>query len=292
MKVTLANRYLTVVANTRGAELNHIKGPGHVEYLWGADPRYWGWHAPILFPIVGRLVNNQYQYQGQTYRLHQHGFARQSQFRVVSKSQQQVTFGLHSNSVTKQRFPFDFDLKVGYRLVDHTIKVQITVNNVGDHELWFSTGSHPGFNLPLRHDGTQFNDYQLTVAPKRVYSRIVLKNALNDIQHPIQANLRRPLTLSHQLFDHDAFILNLHRRQTTLMLSTRRNNNGVAVTVYDCPFVGVWSPYPKAAPFVCIEPWWGLADNVRSHGNFTKKTAINHLCTHQSFKARFDITIF
>ncbi|QBP18021.1 aldose 1-epimerase family protein [Acetilactobacillus jinshanensis] len=292
MRVTLHNRYLNVVDNTKGAELNSIKGPNQTEYLWQADSDYWGWHAPILFPIVGRLVNNQYRYQGHTYQMHQHGFARQSQFKVDSASDTQVTFELKSSTRTHKLYPFDFDLKVSYKLVAHTVQVQIKVNNVSDKELWFSTGSHPGFNLPLRHDGATFEDYHLTVAPKKVYPRIILKNSLNDVQHPIKADMRTPLNLTHKLFNNDAFVLSLHGHQTTLMLSTFKDNNGVAVTVYNCPYVGVWSPYPKRAPFACIEPWWGLADNYYHHGEFTKKTAINKLSSHQDFTARFDITVF
>ncbi|XIF19774.1 MAG: aldose 1-epimerase family protein [Acetilactobacillus jinshanensis] len=292
MKVTLSNRFLTVITNTKGAELNSIKGPGQTEYLWQADSNYWGWHAPILFPIVGRLVNNQYQYHGKIYRMHQHGFARQSQFTVESKSADQVTFDLKASEKTYQKYPFNFDLKVSYRLTAHTVKVQIQVNNMGPKELWFSTGSHPGFNLPLKNDGTRFEDYHLTVAPKKIYPRIILKNSLNDIQNPVKADMRTPLNLTHQLFNNDAFVLSLHNQQTTLMLTTFKNNNGVALTVYKCPFVGIWSSYPKEAPFVCIEPWWGLADNYYHHGELTKKTAINKLPARQNFSARYDITVF
>lgn len=292
MKVSLSNRYLTVVTNTRGAELNSIRNENQIEYLWQANSRYWGWHAPILFPIVGRLVNNQYQFNHKTYRMHQHGFARRSQFRIIQKSLNQVTFDLKASCKTEPIYPFNFDLRVSYRLVDHTIKVNIVVLNDGHRKLWFSTGSHPGFNLPINHRGATFDDYRLTVAPKKRYQRIPLKASLNDVQDPVGIDLRRPVHLRHQMFRNDALVLSLHRRQTTLMLSTPYDNNGVAVTVYDCPFVGVWSSYPNLGPFACIEPWWGLADNVHSDGQIIHKTAINQLAPQKSFNASFDITIF
>lgn len=292
MKVTLKNRYLTVVTNTRGAELNSIKSENHTEYLWQANPKFWGWHAPILFPIVGRLINNHYQYNGHTYEMHQHGFARHHEFQVIFHNDQAVTFDLRPDEATKEIYPFLFDLQVSYHLVDHTVQVRIKVTNQDQQTMYFSTGSHPGFNLPLNQNGSTFEDYHLSVAPKKVYQRIVLKDSLNDVQDPIKADMRKPLPLKHEIFNHDAFILSLHGQQTTLMLSNDKDDNGVAVTVYHCPYVGVWSSYPKFGPFACIEPWWGLADNIDADGQFKDKTAINKLAPQHDFHANFDITIF
>ncbi len=292
MRVTLKNQFLLVIANTKGAELNSVRSrQSRKEYLWQADRQIWGWHAPILFPIVGRLVNNQYHFNGKIYHMLQHGFARRRQFKLIHHSKDQAAFELKPDAQTKSIYPFDFDLKVTYQLINHTIRVAIGVVNSGSHSLWFSTGSHPGFNLPLDHNGN-FNDYQLTVAPRRVYSRVPLRDSLNDVQHLTKIDLRRPLTLRHRQFKNDAIVLVLHHRQTTLMLSSHHDDSGVAVTVYHCPFVGIWSAYPKTGSFACIEPWWGLADNFSHHGQLTKKTAINHLKPHRNFKARFDIMIF
>ena len=53
MNYTLKNDHLNVVVDTFGAEMHSIQHDD-IEYLWQADAKFWGRHAPVLFPIVGK----------------------------------------------------------------------------------------------------------------------------------------------------------------------------------------------------------------------------------------------
>lgn len=290
--LTLKNTYLTVKINPLGAELTSVQdNDSHLEYMWQADKAYWGRHAPFLFPIVGRLQDNQYRLAGKTYQMTQHGFARDREFQVVAQTDTQLSLQLTADEQSRQLFPSDFTLTITYTLVDHRLQVAAEIANPADTPLVFSFGAHPGFNVPLGEATADFTDYQVTVSPKKTYQRVPLVGPYSDTGHPVPLDLTKPLQLDHQLFEHDAQVLALDEQETTLMLSSTVNDHGIALTVA-APYVGIWSPYPKQAPFVCIEPWWGLADDVQATGDLETKVAINRLAAHQSFQAGYEITYF
>lgn len=290
--ITLNNEYLTVQVNPLGAELSSVKdNESGLEYMWQADKAYWGRHAPILFPIVGRLQDNQYRLDGKSYQMTQHGFARDRTFTVVDQDTTHVSLELKADAETKALFPSDFILTISYELVDHQLKFSADVANPADDTLTFSLGAHPGFNVPLGDPAADFTDYQVTVSPKKVYQRVPLVGPYSDTQHSVPLDLTQPMSLDHELFDHDAQVLTLDNHETTVMLSTSDSDHGVALTVA-APYLGIWSPYPKQAPFVCFEPWWGLADDVQATGDLETKVAIHHLAGHENFQAAYQITYF
>ncbi|MCW3777338.1 aldose 1-epimerase family protein [Levilactobacillus namurensis] len=289
---TLKNQYLTVKINPLGAELTSVTdNDSHLEYMWQADKAFWGRHAPFLFPIVGRLQDNQYQVDGQTYQMTQHGFARDRTFTVVDQSATALTLQLQADAQSREKYPFAFKLTVHYTLVDHGLQVAATIQNQGTQTMPWSFGAHPGFNLPLGQAAADFTDYQVTVAPKQVYQRVPLVGPYSDTQHAVPLDLTQPLALKHALFDHDAQILTLNNRETTVMLSTPKDDHGVALTVA-APYLGIWSPYPKQAPFVCLEPWWGLADDVQATGDLRTKVAIHQLAPGADVQVGYQITYF
>ena len=161
---TIENDSLRVVAKSDGAELTSIitKADGR-EYLWQADKQHWSRHAPVLFPFVGRLKNDRYVYNGKTYAVGQHGFARDKEFVLSAQSEQYLEFSLQSDARTRTLYPFDFALKIGYRLEGGSVAVEYTVSNTGNSEMLFSIGAHPGFNIPL-FAGETIEDYILQIS--------------------------------------------------------------------------------------------------------------------------------
>ncbi len=292
--IELKNDELQVKINEHGAELTSVKSvDDQIEYMWQADPKFWGRHAPVLFPIVGRLKDDQYTVNGQTYRMTQHGFARDMDFMVIEHEDDHAVFQLEASDETREKFPFEFTLQVTFTLDAHMLSVHYTVTNPsGDVTLPFSIGGHPAFNVPLEPGNGDFSDYSVTVAPKKAYQQIPLVGPYNDVKHEKTLNLTTPMVLDHDLFNQDALILDLDHVETTLMLSTGLNDHGVALTLQDAPYVGIWSPYPKRAPFVCLEPWWGIADNVDSDGDFIHKMSIHTAGPKESFNAGFQIRFF
>lgn len=290
--IELTNNDLTVQVNEMGAELTSVVNSDGIEFMWQADKTFWGRHAPVLFPIVGRLKADQYQYNGQNYSMAQHGFARNNRFLVVNQTSTTVTLELTANEATKVQFPFEFSLRITYTLDQHSLKVSYAVINQNSVEMPFSIGAHPGFNIPLVAEEANFTDYVLRVAPATNYQQIPLQAPLSDPANAQELNLRQPLALTHRLFEDDALILKLDGKETTVMLETAQNDHGVALTVANAPYLGIWSPYPKEAPFVCLEPWWGIADPVDTDGMLEHKLAMNHLAPQKQFTAQYSMTFF
>ncbi|WP_461239513.1 aldose 1-epimerase family protein [Paucilactobacillus sp. N302-9] len=283
--ITIDNEQLTAEFTTLGAQLTSLKKKtDSFEYIWQGDPVFWKYQAPVLFPFVGRLKDDQYQYQDKTYSQTQHGFARQSEFQVVSQSQNKVQFELRADETTKEVYPFDFLLTITYSLDGNRLLVSYTVKNMDNTELLYALGAHPGFNISIQHGAV------LDVQPAQEYEQIPLVGPYNDIEHLKTINLTKPLSLERTLFKNDAIILNLKMQSTKLSLKDNQNHL-VSVNLTQTPFVGVWTPFDKEAPFVCLEPWWGIADSVTSNYQLTQKTAINHLAVHQSQQMGFEIEI-
>lgn len=292
MTVELKNDYLTVKITEAGAELSSVKSADGIEYMWQADPKYWGRHAPVLFPIVGRLKDDQFTVAGQPYHMGQHGFARDNDFTVVAHTATSATLELTDSAETRKMFPFAFRLRLIYTLNDHELTVGYEVHNPANQELLFSVGGHPAFNVPLADPAGRLENYTLTVAPKKVYPHIPLQAPLNDADNADDIDFTKPLPLTRDFFKDDAVILDLGRQETTLMLSSDLDDHGVAMTIEDAPYVGTWSPYPGDAPFVCLEPWWGIADNVNADGQLRHKMGINQLAANQTFNAHYEIKFF
>jgi len=128
---TIKNNQLEVTINTKGAELASLKTSA-MEFMWQADPAVWSRHAPILFPIVGRLKDHEYNYENKTYKMGQHGFARDKDFKVIKKSKNSILFELIATSKSKEIYPFDFILQVNYSISEKSLKTEYIVKNPSD----------------------------------------------------------------------------------------------------------------------------------------------------------------
>jgi len=144
---TLKNDLLTVQVKEHGAELASIR-KGSIEYLWQADPAFWGRHSPVLFPIVGSVWEKRYRVDGKEYELGQHGFARDMDFSMVSSSDAEVRYRLESSEETLEKYPWPFVLEIAYRLHDNKLDVIWEVENPGTEDMYFQIGAHPAFNYP------------------------------------------------------------------------------------------------------------------------------------------------
>ncbi len=179
---TLQNNSFQINVQEHGAELCSFKNTQtDLEYIWQADPAIWARHAPVLFPTVGKLKNNQFTYQGKSYTLPQHGFARDYAFTLKSKTENSLTFVLEQSEATLIHFPFSFRLCISYRLEENTLTVSYRVENPASTNLYFSLGAHPGFACPLFPD-EQFSDYYLQFEKSEGIKRYLLDQGLQNGQ--------------------------------------------------------------------------------------------------------------
>src|SRR3546814_9367268 len=118
-----------------------------------ADPAFWTGHAPVLFPIVGRLRGDSYRLNGREYSLPQHGFARRSMFRIAAHDDASVLFRLNADEETQRVYPFDFRLDMAFAVEGVSLSMTATVMNRGSEDMPFSFGFHPAFAWPLPYGG-------------------------------------------------------------------------------------------------------------------------------------------
>lgn len=291
--ITIQNDDLVVKVSEVGAQLHSVQKDGF-EYLWQGDPASWKRQAPILFPFVGRLKDDQYEYQDNVYHQTQHGFARDENFEVVKKESTCVVLELSDNDHTRKVYPFSFKLQVTYQVTNNQLDVSYMVTNSGDDEqLIYSIGAHPGFNVPVREKGI-FEDNIVIVDPAEKYQRIklVAPGPFNDLEHPQSIDFRQPMPLDHDLFNEDAVVLKTDRQPVTVTVGDPEHHHGVNVITNDNQFIGIWSPYPANADLLCIEPWWGIADGIHSDGQLIHKQCMDRLEPERSRHYQFAIQVF
>lgn len=292
MTYTLENAQCRVAVNRLGAELSSFVrtdlADGALEYIWPADPTYWGRHAPVLFPIVGRLPDNRYQHQDQQYSLGQHGFARDREFELLHQSATELTLELRADAESRAMYPFDFVLRISYRLAGSTLTIGWEVENPGAAELLFSIGAHPAFRCPLRPDEL-FEDYEFVFDHPVTLERHLLEGGLLNGQTAPLLHEQSVLPLRYELFADDALVFQ-HFDFTHLTLRSRRSGRSVRVRFDGFPYLGLWTPRP-GAPFVCIEPWQGIASAITGSRELSDKEGILSLTPGQQFLTSYSITV-
>ena len=76
IRIRLENEMLEAQISLHGAELKSLKKKAKgTEYMWCADPAYWGRTSPVLFPFIGKVRDQKYRIGDTEYPMGQHGFA-------------------------------------------------------------------------------------------------------------------------------------------------------------------------------------------------------------------------
>lgn len=289
MLITIKNERICAEIDTLGAQLWSLTDASGVQYLWQGDAKYWTGRAPLLFPYIARLVEGKYTFQGQTYAMDKHGFARHCEFSIRSQSDTQVTFALSSSPETLSQYPFDFTLLVTYAVNDFTLTTSYAVENQGDTTMYFGIGGHPAFNAPLS-ENESFEDYILqfenSCAPKLVGFDDDCFVTGNDTPYPLADG--KTIALRHDLFDNDAIIL----RDMDEMIHLRsKSGQGITVHYPQMTYLGLWHMPKTDAPYVCIEPWTSLPANAGGIADLEKQENLQSLAAHEMYYNTWTITV-
>ncbi|EJN3177504.1 aldose 1-epimerase family protein [Listeria monocytogenes] len=288
--IKLENEVLLVEMKTAGAELTRIfhKDTG-LEYLWNADSKFWGRHSPVLFPTVGRLVEDTYLVDGKPYHLGQHGFARDRDFQVVEQTEKSVRFELDADEDSLAVYPYKFKLSIIYTIEKNTVAVSYEVENTDNKRIYFSIGAHPAFNLPLI-DGTTFEDYYLDFGTEENLETLCLEGPYRSGEiKKVVDEAARYLPLNYDLFKNDALIFEA-LKQKEMTIKSDKTPHFVKVSFPEFPFVGVWTA-KAGTPFLCIEPWYGIADGAGKYVELRDKAGIEHLEPEAVFASEYEITV-
>lgn len=287
---TIQNKHLKVTVDRLGAQLTSIRlKSDNTEYLWQGDTITWRDHAILQFPIIGNVDSNQYRLDGVVYKIMSHGFARLSNFNISKKAGDFIEYQLESNDETRKMYPFDFVFTVRYQLVKQLLKVIFTVKNTGNNEMYFTLGYHPGFNCPILPEKEKFTDYYLKFGKKETLYRTYLEKNLLTGQQEIVLNNTDILGIKKELFSNDALVFE-QIKSRSISLRSKISKKSVTINIADAPYLGIWSP-AKDGNFVCIEPWYGLADFKNKIVDFKNKAGMKKLNPNQIFSAKFEIQI-
>ncbi len=284
---TISNGKLTAVIADKGAELQSLTYNG-IEYIWQADKAFWGKHAPVLFPFVGRCKYDSYTYAGTPYAMGQHGFARDNVFERVNYSDNSVTFLLQSTPKLLERYPFDFKFFIEFRIMGDTLEVNYTVRNTGNKMMFFSVGSHEAYRCPLV-DGECFEDYKIYFNRNERLERYFLEDGLVSRTGEPFVDMGQPLMLNHADYYKSAAVLK-DVKSDCVTLKSDVSGHGLKVSFPGFKNLGIWQA--KDAPFIAIEPWNGISDSVDFNADLPLKKDIMRLNCGADYKCTHSITVF
>lgn len=255
MLYIIENDLLTLSVSTTACEMHSLKRKGsNYEYLWNGDPTYWKGRNPLLFPQVSSTSTKTNIIDGKEYPMGNHGFARNSEFELVSKEDDKLVFLLKDNEETHKQYPFSFEIYVTYSLKDNSVLIDYEVVNTNDRKMPFGFGLHPGF---MASDG--------------------LKESY------ITFNNGNKLELSYELFDKYPTYF---EEPTPSSATLHTNGHKLTLDFEGFKHLAIWSP---KAPFVCIEPWMNL--NVRDDRPFEEREENIVLDPSANFKIGYSITV-
>ncbi len=291
MTVTIASAQLTVSIDTLGAQLTSVKTAAGTELLWQADPAIWGRHAPILFPIIGRLRDGRYTVHGREYAISQHGFARDKAFTLLEQGESWAVFQLEEDAETLAKYPFSFQLQVRYDLEGASLTKTHTVVNRSGETMYYELGAHDGFRTTL-FAGERMEDYYIQFPGQGE----IHPYGMNEKGHFTLPKLTYPLEgdrmpMPPRVFGLDTVTLDdLAVREVTL--ANGRNPIRLTVAFEQFPYLGIWTQTsPEYTHYVCIEPWSTLPEAEFTSSALEEKPGIRALAPGQSEALAYTVTV-
>lgn len=279
------NDYLTISADTFGAELHSVKS-GDIEYLWQCGPS-WKRYAPVLFPFICSPTGKKYSAKGKEYTMPaNHGFARDSEFEFLSQTDNSVSFVLRSSDKTLEVYPYEFEFVVTYTLDKNKILISNLVKNTGNDDMYFYVGGHPAFNCPIDKN-LEFNDYYVEYEKNETIVQPLPNNKSRVI-----IDGKNKYNLARELFDFDVIMKDAPKSKS-ITLKSDKSDHAVTVEFPESNCIAVWSPTgDDKAAFVCLEPWTSVP-TYADDDDFAienKKHAIK-LSANSSFDYKYAIKI-
>ena len=281
--IYISNKDITACFKTLGAELTSLRTSNGNEYLWQADPAYWTGQSPLLFPVIGGLPDDSYTLNDKTYQMQKHGFARKADWHIESHGPETITFTLTHSKQTLDLYPFKFKLSVTYTVLNSTLKIEYNVKNNDKQNMPFQIGGHPGFNCPV-------SSYHLVFNKKENADRLIKKDLLTGETRPCLENESKIL-LSHNLFDDDAIIFRDLKSTEVSLLPLNEIGLKIKMTFPGFTHFGIWKTPKTNAPFICLEPWFGVDSTEGDSKDFLKKEGIITLSPGENFCSAYTVEL-
>lgn len=280
---------LSVRINLHGAELWRLADHDGTDLLWSGDAQVWAGRAPILFPIIGTLAGGVYRYQGSSYPLHRHGFARHAIFTVVEHGADSALLRLEATADSYKVYPFTFQLDLRFHCTAGGLTVAVEVRNHGKEAMPFSFGFHPALRWPLE-PGVPRTDHAITFAESEPapISKLDAGGLILPEREPSPVVGRR-LELRDELFTSDALIFTDLASRSVDYGAADHDARRMQLDFENLPLLGVWTK--PGAGYICIEPWQGMADPAGFAGDIFAKPGIIALAPHATWQAQMKLTL-
>ena len=285
--IEIGNNSLSAGINPLGAELSSLRFRGR-EYLWQGSPDSWNGRSPHLFPVIGSCPEGGWKYGDKSIVLGNHGFARRREFETVSLNESSCTLRLKDSEGTLAQYPFPFVLDISFSVNPEGLDVSYRVENSGESVMLFSLGAHPGFNCPLE-EGLDFEDYYLEFnRPETVARRIKAAFLTGEIIPTLNDEARLPLNFD--MFDNGAYIFS-DLASDSVILKSDKGSASVRMDFTGFPDFGVWTKEEAKAPYVCLEPWYGVDSSVGDEADFEKKEGLIRLAQGKEFRCSYSLQL-
>ena len=196
MIYTAENEFFTLGVKEMGAELTSLKSKKTgIEYIWEGNPDIWYGQSPILFPVIGRLLDDKYRLNGKEYSMEKHGIVRKKPFKLVEQTKDSLTFLQSDDEKSLEIYPYHFDLFVTFKLNGNSLEVSHKVVNKNECVMYYSFGAHPAFNCKIG-DYLEFDNNQACVLNEQIDE----ESYLLDNQVELLKNEKR-ITIEKKTFE-------------------------------------------------------------------------------------------
>lgn len=274
MLFTAENEYVSISVKQFGAELSSFKSKETgIEYLWQGNPDVWYGQSPVLFPIVGTILDNKCRIDGKEYEMLRHGIARKRDFELKEQGDGYLILTQSWNEETLERYPYKYIFDIEFRLDGKKLTVTHTIKNADGRTMYFSIGAHPGFNCKVG-DYLEFEEDETLVCEK-----IDADSILDGKHYPTLTDSKR-FSLEADTFKDDVHILSGMKSDTVYLKSDIRPQV-IKFNFGKAPYLGLWAK--PAADYVCIEPWYGINDSREVKSDFSEKRGIEKLEKGEEF---------
>ena len=284
MKTILKCGNCEAVCDSFGGELISYRHNGR-EIVWTGDGAYWTGHTPVLFPVVGALVDDKIDIDGTVYSIKKHGFARKSFFELVNATDTTAAYELKNSAATAEMYPFAFSLKVKHEISENGFKTTYTVTNPSDKEMVFAIGGHPGFCLG------NIEDYKLVFPEEENAPLYYTANTTIMNENLVQGAIKgKEMALKYDDYDVDALIAkDLKSRTVSIVKLDGSFKLDFGWQGFDV--LGIWTPPKKKAPFLCLEPWNGCPAYDNETGKFRDKPYVKTLGAGESYSVGYTVSL-
>ncbi len=280
---------LEIKTTNLGAEIISVKFNGEEKIHQGSNVLdkngnvFWKRHAPVLFPIVGSLKDNKTIINGKEYYMSQHGFARDMNFELIEKNDNIHSYVLKSSNETLEKYPFDFELYITYVVNNDKLITKYKVINKDSKKMPFGIGGHPAFicNISNNDSYIEFDVHQEKI------EFLQLENGLIK-EYPVKLDIlknKKRIDLNNELFFNDAIIMKNVSGDNVYLKN--KDNEILKFNFKGFPYLALWSK--ENAPFVCIEPWYTIADKINTDGMFENKEGTIILDPDKSFECEYEV---